>query len=119
MGLGLGFGAVTSSARHSQRASRAACFFLVVPLGLIALHWTPMLHLAATAARITVLVVGREARRQGLGRRLIGHAIGLARAAGSGSLELTTATHRAEAHAFYRATGFVQTSVRFQVNLAN
>jgi aminoglycoside 6'-N-acetyltransferase I len=82
-------------------------------LGLVALHWAPMLHLAKPAARITALVVSAEARRRKIGQRLVDHALASARQAGCGRVELTSANDRAEAHAFYRAQGFEQGSLRF------
>jgi aminoglycoside 6'-N-acetyltransferase I len=82
-------------------------------LGLVALHWAPMLHLEKLAARITALVVSAEARRRKVGQRLIGHALAAARQAGCERVELTSANDRAEAHAFYRAQGFEQSSLRF------
>jgi aminoglycoside 6'-N-acetyltransferase I len=84
------------------------------PLGLIAVHWTEILHLPAPSARITSLVVSEKARRRRVGERLIAHAAATARAAGCGSLELTTALHRDGAHAFYRALGFTEKSRHFQ-----
>jgi GNAT superfamily N-acetyltransferase len=88
-----------------------------VPLGVIAMHWTPMLHLDAPAARITALVVSEKARREGVGRRLIDHAVAAARAAGCGSVELTTALRRAGAHTFYRDIGFSEKSRHFHRDL--
>lgn len=87
------------------------------PLGLVALHWTPMLHREKPEARITALVVRNEARRRGIARRLVDHALSVARDAGCGRLELTSAKDRADAHAFYRAEGFQQGSVRFHRDL--
>jgi GNAT superfamily N-acetyltransferase len=84
------------------------------PLGVIGVHWTHSLHLAAPSARITSLVVNEKARRQQVGERLITHAAEAARRAGCGSLELTTALHREGAHAFYRALGFTEKSRHFQ-----
>ena len=81
-------------------------------LGVIALHWTPMLHLAAPLARITVLVVREDTRGTGVGRRLVDAAAALARNAGCGHLELTTGLRRTDAEAFYRAIGFTESSVR-------
>lgn len=89
-----------------------------VPLGVIAVHWTQMLHLPAPSARITSLVVSGKARRQRVGERLIAHAAEVARRAGCGSFELTTALHRDGAHAFYRALGFTEKSRHFQRPLA-
>ena len=88
------------------------------PLGVIAVHWTHMLHLSAPSARITSLVVSEKARRQRAGEHLIAHAVEAARRAGCGSLELTTALHRDGAHAFYRALGFTEKSRHFQRPLA-
>ena len=85
-----------------------------VPLGVIAVHWTHILHLHAPSARITSLVVSEKARRQRVGERLIAHAAEAARRTGCGSIELTTALHRGGAHAFYRALGFAEKTRHFQ-----
>jgi len=82
-------------------------------LGLVALHWAPMLHLEKPVARITALVVSAAARRHKVGHRLIDHAVVAARQAGCERVELTSANDRGEAHAFYRAQGFEQSSLRF------
>ncbi len=87
------------------------------PLGLVALHWASMLHLEPPAARIMASVVTEKVSRQGSGRRLINRAIDTARATGCGSIELTTATRRTNAHAFYRTVGFTQISLRFHLAL--
>ena len=63
-------------------------------LGMIALHWTPMLHLREMLARITALVVREDARGRGVGRRLVDTAAALARSAGCDQIELTTALRR-------------------------
>jgi len=82
------------------------------PLGLIALHWTPMLHLAAPVARITALIVRDDARGTGVGRQLVHAGAALARNAGCDQVELTTVLHRTDAQAFYRSMGFTESSVR-------
>lgn len=81
-------------------------------VGLVALHWTTMLHAPKPVARITTLVVHDGARGQGIGRRLVDAAAGLARRAGCGKLELTTALYRTDAHAFYKTLGFEADSLR-------
>lgn len=83
------------------------------PLGLIALHWAPVLNMAAPLARITAMVVDDAARGLGLGRQLVDTGAALARAAGCDLLELTTGLQRADAHAFYEALGFTRTSLRY------
>jgi GNAT superfamily N-acetyltransferase len=90
-----------------------------VPLGLIALHLAIYLHLDSPAARITALVVSKKARRSGVGACLVEYAEARAREAGCGEIELTTAAHRNDAHTFYRALGFAETSVRFRRSLSS
>ena len=85
-----------------------------IPLGVIAVHWTHILHLPSPSARIISLVVSEKARRQHVGERLIAHAAEAARHAGCGTLELTTGLQRDGAHAFYRALGFTEKSRHFQ-----
>lgn len=81
--------------------------------GLLGLHFLYYLPLGASICRITTLVVAPDAQRRGIGRQLLHHATARARHAGCARLELTTALHRSEAHAFYRACGFAETSLRF------
>lgn len=80
-------------------------------LGLDFMYYVP--PLGATTCRITALVVAPEARRCGLGRRLLREAERLARKAGASRMELTSAAHREAAHAFYRACGYAESSLRF------
>ncbi|HZH44690.1 MAG TPA: GNAT family N-acetyltransferase [Lysobacter sp.] len=79
-------------------------------LGLDVLYYLP---LGAPTCRITALVVAPDAQRNGIGRRLVREAERRARLAGASRLELTSAAHRAEAHAFYRALGFTEGALRF------
>lgn len=81
--------------------------------GLLGLHFLYYLPLGALTCRITALVVDVEARGGGIGRQLLDEAVQRARRAGCARLELTTALHRTEAHAFYRACGFGESSLRF------
>ncbi len=82
--------------------------------GVLALHLTHMLHLRRRIARITALSVAGDARRQGLGRRLIAHATAFAEREGCAILELTTGLERGDAQAFYRSLGFEATSLRLR-----
>jgi GNAT superfamily N-acetyltransferase len=86
-------------------------------IGVIALHWAPMLQEARAVARITTLVVDEAERGRGIGRLLLKAGAQAARQAGCDLLELTSGLQREEAHAFYRAQGFVSTSLRFLRNL--
>jgi len=82
-------------------------------VGLMALHRTAMLQYREPVTRITTLVVSERARGTGVGRLLVEHAARLAKRWGCGVLELTTGLARQDAQAFYRATGFDATAVRF------
>jgi len=82
-------------------------------VGLIAVHWTSMLHHSKPVARITVLVVCDDVRGKGIGRILVDAGADLARQAGCDLLELTTALHRTDVQAFYEALGFTASSLRF------
>lgn len=85
-----------------------------VALGLIALHITTMLQVAQPVARVTALVVQDQGRGTGVGRLLVDAGDELARLAGCGILELTTAVARTDAHAFYRKLGFTNSSLGFK-----
>jgi ribosomal protein S18 acetylase RimI-like enzyme len=63
--------------------------------------------------RIAVLVVSDGARGRGIGAALVEHAMSEARERGCVGVELTSGVDREAAHAFYRAQGFVSTSLKF------
>ena len=66
-----------------------------------------------TANDRQALVVSPGAQGRGLGRQLLREAERRARAAGAARIELTSGSQRAEAHAFYRACGFGDGTLRF------
>ncbi len=86
-------------------------------VGVVVVNWCRMLHHARPLARITTLVVDDRERGCGIGRILVKAASQTARMAGCDVLELTTGMHREAAHAFYRAIGFEQSSLRFSRSL--
>src|SRR3546814_18224392 len=71
------------------------------------------LPLGTTTCRITALVVTSHAQGRGLGRQLLHEAELRARAAGAARLELSSGSQRTDAHAFYRACGYGDGTVRF------
>ena len=81
--------------------------------GLVALDFMYYLPLGTTTCRITALVVSPGAQGRGLGRQLLREAERRARAAGAARIELTSGSQRTEAHAFYRACGFGDGTLRF------
>lgn len=82
-------------------------------VGLVSLDLMYYLPLGARTCRLTALVVSPAAQRQGVGRRLLREAEQRARLAGAARIELTSAVHREEAHAFYRACGYNESALRF------
>lgn len=81
--------------------------------GLIALDFMYYLPLGTTTCRVTALVVTPTAQGLGIGRQLLKEAERRARGGGAARIELTSGSQRTEAHAFYRACGYKDSSVRF------
>lgn len=87
--------------------------------GLVALDLMYFLPLGCNTGRITALVVGEGYRQFGVGRALLREAEQHARARGAARIEVTTAGHRHEAHDFYRACGYAESSLRFVKRLGD
>ena len=81
--------------------------------GLVALDYMYYLPLGTITCRVTALVVTPTAQGLGIGRQLLKEAERRARAGGAARIELTSGSQRTEAHAFYRACGYKDSSVRF------
>ncbi len=81
--------------------------------GLMALDFMYYLPLGTTTCRVTALVVTANAQGLGIGRQLLSEAERRARVGGASRIELTSGAQRTEAHAFYRACGYKDSSVRF------
>ncbi len=84
-----------------------------VVCGLIALDFMYYLPLGTTTCRVTALVVTPTAQGLGIGRQLLKEAERRARGGGAARIELTSGSQRTEAHAFYRACGYSDGTVRF------
>ena len=87
--------------------------------GLLALQFLYYLPLGARTCRITALAVAEPARRGGIGKMLLLGAEARARQHGAVRIELTSAAHRTEAHAFYRACGYDDGALRFMKRLGD
>lgn len=81
--------------------------------GLVALDFMYYLPLGTSTCRVTALVVNAEAQRHGIGRQLLRDAERRARLGGAARIELTSGSQRTEAHAFYRACGYSDGTLRF------
>lgn len=80
---------------------------------LLALDFMYYLPLGRTTCRITALVVAPDHRGRGIGRLLIRETERRAWAAEAARIEVTSAEHREEAHAFYSAMGYRDAARRF------
>jgi GNAT superfamily N-acetyltransferase len=87
--------------------------------GLIALDFMYYLPLGTTTCRITAMVVTPDAQRRGVGRQLLREAERRARNGGAARLEITSGSQRTDAHAFYKACGYSDGTVRFVKTLLN
>ena len=88
-------------------------------VGLSALQFFYYLPLGAITCRITALAVAEHARRGGIGKALLLGAEARARQNGAVRIELTSAPHRGEAHAFYRSCGYDDGALRFMKRLGD
>lgn len=87
--------------------------------GLVALDFMYYLPLGTTTCRITAMVVTPEAQGRGVGRQLLREAERRARTGGAARLEITSGSQRIDAHAFYKACGYSDGTVRFVKTLLN
>lgn len=85
--------------------------------GLVAVQMLRGLHASAPVAMIMALVVSPEGRGRGVGRELVRSAEAWAVERGCERLMVTSAEHRADAHAFYPACGMPYTGRRFAKRL--
>lgn len=77
----------------------------------------PVLHEDPPRGQLTGLVVAETHRRQGIGEALVVHMEQLAASRGVTGIVVTTANHRAEAHAFYERVGYAWTGRRYAKRL--
>jgi GNAT superfamily N-acetyltransferase len=89
-----------------------------IPLGLMSMSRHVTLHAPGPIAHITALVTSSAARRRGVGKMLVDHAKRWAAEQGCVRLSVTSAERRADAHAFYPASGLPYTGRRFAMDIA-
>jgi GNAT superfamily N-acetyltransferase len=83
------------------------------PIGLATIHLRHTMNHEAPIAQLTLLVVDESQRSRGVGHALVTAAEQWARAQGSHRIVVTTALHRADAHAFYERVGYRHTGRRY------
>lgn len=116
--LGYPADAAALPARLAAIAAAGGTILLAWPahgaaVGLVGLQTFPVLHAAAPVAYVTALVVAPSAQGRGIGRALVAAAEDRARGAGCSRLTVTSAEHRAGAHAFYPRLGLPYTGRRY------
>jgi GNAT superfamily N-acetyltransferase len=86
-------------------------------LGLASAARLATLHAGAQVAYITALVTADDARGQGVGRAMVATIEQWAKDCGCTRLSVTSAEHRADAHAFYPRCGMPYNGRRFSKQL--
>ena len=74
-------------------------------------------HLGMLRAEVESVRVASSRRGQGIGSLMLRHAIGLAREAGAGVVQLTTNAGRVDAQRFYKSLGFEASHVGMKFEL--
>ncbi|MCC7365824.1 MAG: GNAT family N-acetyltransferase [Dehalococcoidia bacterium] len=88
------------------------------PLGTVMVAVLPGLsHGARPWAQVENMVVAGQARGQGVGRELLAACVALARERGCYKVQLQSAEQRRDAHRFYAANGFRDSSAGFRLYL--
>ena len=82
-------------------------------VGLATAHVRHTLNHAAALAQLSLLVVDERLRAKGIGRALVRAVETWALDQGCHRIVVTTALHRAEAHAFYERVGYTHTGRRY------
>jgi GNAT superfamily N-acetyltransferase len=76
-----------------------------------------MIHKGARSALVEAVIVSAEYRRQGVGKAMMNHALGLCRGANCYKLALSSNLIRESAHDFYEHLGFKKHGFSFVANL--
>lgn len=87
------------------------------PAGVAVIQISPALINEAPTCRLAVIVVAKQARRQGVGRALTLAVEEEARRSGCNRIVLESGTWRDEAHNFYRAVDYESIALGFQKQL--
>ena len=87
------------------------------PSGVVVVTWSHRLEADLPFARISLLLVGPDDRRRGIGRLLLKAAAQAARVAGCGTLVVDVAADAATLRAFCDATGFAAAGMSYARSL--
>ena len=87
--------------------------------GLIAMNMRYSFAHGVDVCHIAALVVAPAFQRRGIGQQLLVEAQKWARAQGAARIEVASATHRQDAHEFYRRCGYPESGRRFVMRLGD
>jgi GNAT superfamily N-acetyltransferase len=82
-------------------------------VGMATIHLRYTVNHESPIAQLTLLVVDEAHRTSGAGRALVSAVEDFARSHGAKRINVTTALHRAGAHAFYERIGYAHTGRRY------
>jgi GNAT superfamily N-acetyltransferase len=82
-------------------------------VGVAVVHWFELLEKPGAFARLLALVVSRQYRGSGVGRRLVEAAETVARRSGCLGIEVTTGAKRQDAQGFYEEIGYTTGESRY------
>ena len=82
-------------------------------IGVVHLHIAELFHESGKLGRIMALVVNKKYRQAGVGHKLMISLEAIARKAGCTKIEITSASHRKDAHKFYLGLGYFEKPKRF------
>jgi ribosomal protein S18 acetylase RimI-like enzyme len=88
-----------------------------VVVGVAVVHLMKPLHVDASWALLSALVVDNKDRSSGLGSHLLSAAEGFAIEHGCSQLELSSSSTRTRAHMFYERNGYQEKRLRFVKHL--
>ena len=82
-------------------------------IGIAHLHIAELFHEPGKLGRIMAMVVNKNCRQAGIGQRLMNSLETTARNLGCSKMEVTSASHRNDAHKFYLGLGYIENPKRF------
>ncbi len=103
-------------------ASGTQCYLCAVEggriVGFCSISLKSNLRVEGTLANLDEMVVDHADRGRGIGSQLLQASIAFAKNRGCAQLELESALHRAETHAFYERRGFQKRAYHFALSIA-
>jgi len=87
------------------------------PVGLVSMIFLRRLNRVKLEMYIPELIVTKELRNSGIGKKLIQHCLILAKKKDCYRIRLESGNERKKSHVFYKELGFEQSSLSFSINI--